>query len=278
MRKRFLVCVLIMLVGLVACNGKEESTQKQMEMRNTIETVAEIEDDSDKESTEMLAAETEEGKEYYATAALNIRTDPDITSDILDVLSLNDKVIVFESTNGWARIKYENMDAYISEAYLSETPVEIAEPANIEEVNESTISDEEVEQEMVEVSAPTGNMSLDILNLLNAYRQENGFPALTMTESLNGVAQIRACEASQYWSHTRPDGRELVTVFQEAGIYGNCAENLAYGCTSAEEFMEGWKASSSHNATMLNGNYTKVGIAIYQDSFGRIYAAQEFQG
>lgn len=277
MKKKFFVFALIMIMGLAGCTEKSENNQREFETEVNIEN-NDKDNISNEEAVETIAPKTEEGKEYYVAAALSVRALPNTTSDILDVLSVNDKIIVYEITDGWAKINYADMDAYVSSKYLSNEPVEIIEQESVDKTEDTEIVSEETATENTESPVATGNMAIDILNLLNAYRQENGLSALTMTDALNGVAQIRAAEASQYWSHTRPDGRDLVTVFQEAGIYGNCAENLAYGCNSAEEFMEGWKASSSHNATMLNGNYSKVGIAIYQDSFGRIYAAQEFQG
>ena len=59
---------------------------------------------------------------------------------------------------------------------------------------------------------------------------------------------------------------------------GFCGENLAYGFTTGQGFIDGWKASPGHNAAMLDRDYKSMGVAIYQDSEGRIYAALEFNG
>ena len=62
-------------------------------------------------------------------------------------------------------------------------------------------------------------------DIVNAKRQEAGLSALTWNSGLEQASSVRAVEASQSFSHTRPDGSDWWTVNSNL-MYG---ENLAKG-------------------------------------------------
>ena len=77
---------------------------------------------------------------------------------------------------------------------------------------------------------------------------------------------IRAKEASVYWSHTRPDGRDFWTVFSDYGKFDNIqvGEILAkIGAPDAIRAVTGWSNSPSHNALLTTTKYNEIGIATY---------------
>ena len=110
----------------------------------------------------------------------------------------------------------------------------------------------------------------EVYTLVNDYRVANGLPELTIDTNMQTASEIRATEAAQLWSHTRPDGSEWWTV--DASVYG---ENLGYGYSSARELVDNWIASPSHNRNLLEAKYSTVCVAVVNIN-GVEYVAQEF--
>lgn len=53
-------------------------------------------------------------------------------------------------------------------------------------------------------------------------------------------------------------------------------ENIAVGQPTSEDVVHRWMNSRGHRANILNGSYTKIGVAAYQTESGRIYWCQQF--
>jgi len=103
-----------------------------------------------------------------------------------------------------------------------------------------------------------------VVELVNEERAKAGLGALTVSDSLNAVAKLRASELEKKFSHTRPDGRSCFTAYSECGAnYGWKAENIAAGYQTPEEAMAGWMNSSGHRANILSPNYTYIGVGYY---------------
>ena len=116
----------------------------------------------------------------------------------------------------------------------------------------------------------------DVLALVNGERAAAGLSALTLDSKLCALADIRAKEIVQSFSHTRPNGTSCFTVFGENGVsYRYAGENLAYGQTSAKAVMNAWMNSSGHRANILGKNFGKIGISCYIAN-GRKYWVQLF--
>ena len=78
---------------------------------------------------------------------------------------------------------------------------------------------------------------------------------------LQDVANIRAYEITNSYSHTRPNGeRAILSFYNYANTEG---ENLARGQRSAEEVCTAWFQSSTHNANILSNNYASIGIGVF---------------
>ncbi len=102
----------------------------------------------------------------------------------------------------------------------------------------------------------------EVLDLLNAQREEAGLDPLVMDETLLEVAMQRAAENRYYYSHTRPDGTDCFTLFPPAW---GMAENIAAGQLSPKAVMTSWTNSSGHYANMMNEGFTDVGIGCFYD-------------
>lgn len=123
----------------------------------------------------------------------------------------------------------------------------------------------------------TTSFEKEIFNLINDYRKSAGVKELKWSSTLHNLAAIRAEESSVKWSHTRPNGKNFVSVFNEYGIdAGYVGENLANGPQDAEKIMKALMNSSSHKKNILSSSFSQVGVSAYIDSRGNVYIAQEF--
>lgn len=109
-------------------------------------------------------------------------------------------------------------------------------------------------------------------DLVNARRQEAGLSSLTWNSGLEQAAAIRAIEASQLFSHTRPDGSDWWTVNSDL-MYG---ENLAKGYSTADTAVKAWMDSPTHKANILDGEFKSIAITIHINDNGQWFWAQEF--
>lgn len=109
-----------------------------------------------------------------------------------------------------------------------------------------------------------------ILQDTNAYRAQNGRPALKSMVLLDIVAQTW----TQYMATTGALLHNLSFFLQYPGDPSAGAENVAVGYTP-ESVVGAWIASSTHRANLL-GNYTHIGIGYVRSAGGRAYFTQDF--
>lgn len=109
-------------------------------------------------------------------------------------------------------------------------------------------------------------------DMVNARRQEAGLSSLTWNSGLEQAAAVRAIEASQLFSHTRPDGSDWWTVNSDL-MYG---ENLAKGYSTADSAVKAWMDSPTHKANILDGEFKSIAITIHINDNGQWFWAQEF--
>ena len=121
-------------------------------------------------------------------------------------------------------------------------------------------------------SAELRAMAVEAFDAVNAQRVAVGLPMLVWSDDLAVAAQVRATEIVSVFSHTRPNGTDWWTVNGNI-MYG---ENLARGYKTAASCVSGWIASPTHYANLMDGGFVTCGIAIYEDSNGKLYWAQEF--
>lgn len=124
----------------------------------------------------------------------------------------------------------------------------------------------------------------EIMRLLNELRAEKGLNTLTKNEMLKQAADYRAVETGTSFSHTRPDGSEFYTVFQNEAFwyeYQTVGENLAMATYFKDEegmaayLFNGWMESEGHYANMVRPEYKEVGIGVHYDG-EFLYAVQLF--
>ena len=109
----------------------------------------------------------------------------------------------------------------------------------------------------------------DVVELVNTERRKAGFSTLQEKETLNQMAEIRAKELAENYSHVRPNGESCTTIFDEIQtdliFYG---ENAAKGQKTPERVMEAWMESDGHKANILRNSAEYIGVGMYEDEKG----------
>ena len=164
--------------------------------------------------------------------------------------------------------------------------------------SENKTSSEESEQDVISESEKQPDKANDqkqsklnnqkvqakIFNLLNQLRKEKNVQQVTKNKQLKKAADIRAKESAETFSHTRPNGKDAFTVFDEKGLdypYQMAGENLAMGTyymkeeEMAEFLFNGWVDSPGHYKNMVQKDFSEVGIGVYYDG-NNLYATQLF--
>jgi uncharacterized protein YkwD len=117
-------------------------------------------------------------------------------------------------------------------------------------------------------TTPLDNEEQAFLTLINQHRATNGVGPLTPCTSLNRAAQGHSEDMrdQNYFSHTGLNGsspwdRACWACYQHGcGPTTAMAENIAAGNSGAQATFNQWLNSPGHNANMLNGNFTMIGI------------------
>lgn len=109
-------------------------------------------------------------------------------------------------------------------------------------------------------------LTKEIAILVNEARAEAGLKPLYVLPYLGEIAEIRAVESSEMFSHSRRDGSSFASVIDTDEVpYGLALENLAGGFGTAEETFNQWKNSPGHWANIMNPDITHMGIGVYYD-------------
>lgn len=141
---------------------------------------------------------------------------------------------------------------------------------------------EEMPEQKPETTPDTDNESSEqsflneVIRLVNVERQKSGLSAVSMDNSLNSAALVRAKEIVSLFSHTRPNGQSCFSVLSDMGIsYNGAGENIAMGQTSPSQVMSEWMNSQGHRENILNPSFKNLGVGVYKVG-SRYYWAQMF--
>ena len=107
----------------------------------------------------------------------------------------------------------------------------------------------------------------EAIRLANLERENHGLPSLPIDDDLMDLAEIRAEETREKYSHTRPDGTNV-------GVY-RCGENIGRQYSAAEQ-VTSWMNSEGHRTNILLERYNHIGAACYQAENGNCYWVMVF--
>ena len=95
-------------------------------------------------------------------------------------------------------------------------------------------------------------------DMISAYRGNKGAAPLALDPGLQRLAET---EAAAMAAADRPSRAQTVKNAVERLGYDSAEANLSAGYHTLAEAFSGWRDSPSHNAVMLNGGATRMGIA-----------------
>jgi len=104
-----------------------------------------------------------------------------------------------------------------------------------------------------------------MLAVVNAARQVEGSPPLTLDSRLSAAAQAHAQDmlARTYYAHQSLEGSMPRQRVRAAGVNADLvAENLAAGQTSVENVIDAWLHSVDHRRNMLDPRFTHLGVGV----------------
>jgi hypothetical protein len=112
---------------------------------------------------------------------------------------------------------------------------------------------------------------VDLMNRVNAERNQRQIPTLNTNQKLNIAAQGKTDDmlSRSYFSHINPDGNYVWGLIEAAGYkpYTMLGENLAMDFSSAGDLIDAWLASPTHRANLLNPQFQDQGLATSEGQY-----------
>ncbi|MDO5718626.1 MAG: cell wall-binding repeat-containing protein [Tissierellia bacterium] len=216
-----------------------------------------------------------------------------------------DGVIIVDGTN------YPDALSASSVSFLSNMPILLTHPNGLSETSKEFIKDNDLETILIfggensvsnkvytEIKELTENnnykpedpiitndaikpvlglkkdLAKEMLNMVNAAREDKGIYPLKWDDNLANAAEIRSKELVKSFSHTRPDGSSFSTVSPFAK-----AENIAYLYDpSSRSAFDLWMNSQGHKDNILRerDDIDAIGIACNVDDTGKYNWVQIF--
>lgn len=179
---------------------------------------------------------------YFVTVnsnSTNLRGGPGTNFQIYEKLNEGNRLEVIGKVNDFLLVITEN-----------NTIGMIREDLVTKEFN---ISDEEIKEKTEE-----------LLNLINAKREENGLIKLQTLPRLEEIAKLKSEDMvkNNYFAHESPTYGNPFDMMKNFGItYKTAGENLA-GNSTIERAFNSWMESEAHKQNILSNAYNYVGIGI----------------
>jgi len=101
-----------------------------------------------------------------------------------------------------------------------------------------------------------------IASLINAERQKNGLPTLTLNASLTTAAQNHAADmaCNSMLSHTGSDGSYVNTRVVRAGYSPSYSEEIIYAGGGPQAAFDWWMSDKLHRDAILSNKSSEMGI------------------
>ena len=142
---------------------KVKAEQKVEEKQEETETEQE-----EKNEAEVTVQETKIKTQFIASETVNLRKEPNTSSEIVSKLSLNMAVDVYSEEGGWSKVKVSGKEGYISSSLLSDKKKETSRAAETPRTNEST-STQTNEATTTTSSAPASQNGGSVVETAKSY-------------------------------------------------------------------------------------------------------------
>ena len=252
---------------------KEKLTTIKEEITNT-ENTTEIKADSSKvetssnetqTSTDTNTEQTNTTKTMYVNSqSVNLRQKADKTSQVIKSLTLNTKVTVLSSTNGWAYVDVNGTKGYVAENLLTSTQKETSRSGltTREQASSNTTNT---------VSSNNASTSSSIANVAN--KTETTTSSKSGSSVVSYAKQFLGCK--YVYGGTSPSGFDCSGFTQY--VYKHFGVNL--NRTAAAQYSNGKSVTSLQAGDLVmfgKSGINHVGIYIGGNTF--IHAANKSQG
>ncbi|HWO74826.1 MAG TPA: CAP domain-containing protein [Bacillus sp. (in: firmicutes)] len=123
-------------------------------------------------------------------------------------------------------------------------------------------------------SAATEAIEKQIFDMTNVIRERFGLPALEWDPVTAVVAYEHSKDMhdNEYFSHTSPEYGELKDRLEVRDVaFEMAGENIAAQYVDAGAVIEGWINSKGHRETMLEEEFTHLGVGVYRKYYTQNY-------
>ena len=200
------------------------------------------------------------------TTTLNVRSGPGTRYGVVATVKKNEYIRVFAGVGDWYIVQVEG--DYVGA--VSKKYVKPIYPGSSSGSNNSSSNS----------GSGTSNVSnlsideLEVFNLINKQRVNNGLSSLKVDSQVQRVAKIKAQDmvSNSYFSHNSPTYGTPFEMLKSFKIsYKTAGENIA-GNSSNSGAVNTWMNSSGHKANILNSsfNYTGIGV-VSSPKYGKVY-------
>ena len=193
---------------------------------------------------------------------LNVRSGPNLTYGIVDILNNGEYIKVYAKIDDWYLIQTEeDIFGCVNSKYIknAQETLTIDAPAQgTEEETTSALTEDEKQ----------------VLALINEQRIANGLAELQIDDELQNVARLKAQDMvdNSYFAHQSPIyGSPFDMMKNNQIVYKTAGENIA-GNSDNQKAVEAWMNSESHKDNILNNSYNYTGVAVVSSSkYGKIF-------
>ena len=199
---------------------------------------------------------------------LNVRSGPGTQYKIVATVKKNDYIRVFAGVGNWYIVQVEgDYVGAVSKKY-------------VKAIYPSTSNNNTNTSTGTKTSNSMTSDEMEVFNLINTQRLNNGLSVLQIDEETQKVARIKAQDMvdNNYFSHTSPTYGSPFDMLKSFKIsYKSAGENIA-GNSSNSGVVNAWMNSEGHRANILNNsfNYTGIGV-VSSPKYGKMYV-QMFLG
>ncbi|MFF2853397.1 SH3 domain-containing protein, partial [Peribacillus sp. NPDC058002] len=189
-----------------------------------------------------------------STGSLNMRKSGKATASVVAILSKGTKVTVYSEANGWAKVKANGKDGYVSTKYLS-----TAKPG----AGSTTVTPEKTTTKYVNVSSGTLNMRKSGSESANIVAKLSKGTKVTVYSESNGWAKVKANGkdghvSAKYLSTTKPGtGSTAVTPEKTTTKYVNVSSGTL-----------NMRKSGSDSASIVAKLSKGTEVTVYSESKG----------
>jgi uncharacterized protein YkwD len=115
-------------------------------------------------------------------------------------------------------------------------------------------------------------MATEIAALVNTVLTKAGLAPLAVSTCARGYAVTW----SDHMAATGDFSHQSLTPMMTTCAARGAGENIAYGGTSAAQFMTMWMNSTGHRENILRASFTHLGVGVTRSAGGTWYATQDF--